>query len=241
MGVLRVRRHGVDLTNSSIRSLPGLAALAAGLMGLALVLALIVVTEDQDQGVSQRIFYIHVPIALTAYFCFGLGAWKALLVLWRGEERYDLESYVAIHQGTIFGALTLITGSIWAKASWGQWWLWSEDQLVLFLVLFLFYCAYFMLRFSLEEGARRARSSAVYALFGVVLIPVSFLAIRLAENLIHPTVFTREGPQMSGSMFATFCVAWAAVTLLAYVLYRVELAGKRLDADLRELREVLLR
>jgi len=203
------------------------------------VLALLVVPEDADQGVSQRIFYIHVPIALTSYLCFGLGAWKALLLLWRGGERYDLESYVAIHQGTIFGALTLLTGSIWAKASWGHWWLWSEDQLVLFLVLFLFYCAYFMLRFSLEEGARRARSSAVYALFGVVLIPVSFLAIRLAENLIHPTVFTREGPQMSGSMFATFCVAWAAVALLAYVLYRVELAGKRLDADLRELREAL--
>ncbi len=240
MGVLRVRRYGVDLTISSIRSLPGLTVLTAGLMGLALVLALIVVAEDQDQGVSQRIFYIHVPIALTAYFCFGLGAWKALLLLWRGEERYDLESYVAIHQGTIFGALTLITGSIWAKASWGHWWLWSEDQLVLFLVLFLFYCAYFMLRFSLEDGPRRARSSAVYALFGVVLIPVSFLAIRLAENLIHPTVFTLEGPQMSGSMFATFCIAWVAVTLLAYVLYRVELAGKRLDADLRELREALL-
>jgi len=225
--------------SSAIRSLPGLAALAAGLMGLAIVLALLVAPEDADQGVSQRIFYIHVPIALTAYFCFGLGAWKALLLLWRGEERYDLESYVAIHQGTIFGSLTLITGSIWAKASWGHWWLWSEDQLVLFLVLFLFYCAYFMLRFSLEEGPRRARSSAVYALFGVVLIPVSFLAIRLAEGLIHPTVFTREGPQMSSSMFATFCVSWAAVTLLAYVLYRVELVGKRLDADLRELREAL--
>jgi heme exporter protein C len=209
-------------------------------MGLALVLALVVVPEDADQGVSQRIFYIHVPVALTSYLCFGVGAWKALLLLWRGEERHDLESYVAIHQGTIFGALTLLTGSIWAKASWGHWWVWSEDQLVLFLVLFLFYCAYFMLRFSLEEGARRARSSAVYALFGVVLIPVSFLAIRLAENLIHPTVFTREGPQMSGSMFATFCVCWAAVALLAYVLYRVELAGKRLDTDLRDLREALL-
>ena len=208
-------------------------------MGTAIVMAFFVAPEDANQGVSQRIFYIHVPIALTSYLCFGLGAWKALLLLWRGGERYDLESYVAIHQGTIFGALTLLTGSIWAKASWGHWWLWSEDQLVLFLVLFLFYCAYFMLRFSLEEGARRARSSAVYALFGVVLIPVSFLAIRLAENLIHPTVFTREGPQMSGSMFATFCVAWAAVALLAYVLYRVELAGKRLDADLRELREAL--
>jgi heme exporter protein C len=225
--------------STAIRSLPGLAALAAALMGLAILLALLVAPEDLDQGVSQRIFYIHVPIALTAYFCFGLGAWKALLLLWRGEERYDLESYVAIHQGTIFGVLTLVTGSIWAKASWGHWWIWSEDQLVLFLVLFLFYCAYFMLRFSLEEGPRRARSSAVYALFGVVLIPVSFLAIRLAEGLIHPTVFTLDGPQMSASMFAIFCVSWVAVTLLAYVLYRVELAGKRIDIDLRELREAL--
>jgi heme exporter protein C len=225
--------------STAIRSLPGLAALAAALMGLAILLALLVAPEDLDQGVSQRIFYIHVPIALTAYFCFGLGAWKALLLLWRGGERYDLESYVAIHQGTIFGSLTLITGAIWAKTSWGRWWSWDSDQLVLFLVLFLFYCAYFMLRFSLEEGPRRARSSAVYALFGVVLIPVSFLAIRLAEDLVHPTVFTREGPQMTATMFTAFCVMWAAATLLAYVLYRVELAGKRLDLNLRELREAL--
>jgi heme exporter protein C len=208
-------------------------------MGLALFLALHVAPEDADQGTSQRIFYIHVPIALTAYFCFGLGAWKALMLLWRGGERYDLESYVAIHQGTIFGTLTLLTGAIWAKASWGVWWTWSSRQLVLFLVLFLFYGAYFMLRYSLEEGARRARTSAVYALFGVALIPVSFLAIRLAEDFIHPTVFTRDGPQMTGTMFLAFCVSWAAVTLLAYVLYRVELVGKRLDADLRELRESL--
>jgi heme exporter protein C len=208
-------------------------------MGVALLLALIVAPEDADQGVSQRIFYIHVPIALTAYFCFGLGAWKALRLLWRGEERYDSESYVAIHQGTIFGSLTLITGSIWAKVSWGVWWTWSSNQLVLFLVLFLFYCAYFMLRFSLPEGPQRARSCAVYALFGVVLIPISFLAIRLAQDFIHPTVFTRNGPQMSGTMFLAFCVSWAAVTLLAYTLYRVELAGKRIDADLRELREAL--
>jgi heme exporter protein C len=203
------------------------------------VLAFFVAPEAAVEGVRQRIFYIHVPIALTSYFCFGLGAWKALLLLWRGDERYDLESYVAIHQGTIFGILTLVTGSIWARTSWGVWWDWSSDQLVLFLTLFLFYCAYFMLRFSIEEGPRRARSSAVYALFGVALIPVSFLAIRLAEDLVHPTTFTRDGPQMTATMFTAFCVMWSAMTLLAYVLYRVELAGKRLDSDLRELREVL--
>jgi heme exporter protein C len=219
--------------------LPALAAVTALLVALAIVFAFFVAPEDADQGISQRIFYFHVPIALTAYACFGWAAVKALLLLWRREERYDLESYVAVHQGTIFGALTLATGSIWAKASWGHWWLWSENQLVLFLVLFLFYSAYFMLRFSIEEGPRRANISAVYALFGVVLVPVSFLAIRLAENVIHPTVFTRDGPQMTGTMFLAFCVAWVAITLLAYTLYRVELAGKRLDANLRELREVL--
>ena len=220
-------------------SLSALAALAVALAAASVLMIFFIAPEDADQGLSQKIFYVHVPIALTAYACFGLGAWKALRLLLTRGERYDLESYVAIHQGTIFGALTLITGSIWARASWGVWWTWSSNQLVLFLVLFLFYCAYFMLRFSLEDGPRRARSSAVYALFGVALIPVSFLAIRLASDFIHPTVFTRDGPQMSGSMFATFLVCWGAVTFLAYVLYRVELAGKRLDADLRELREVL--
>jgi heme exporter protein C len=215
-----------------------LPPLAVVLFATAISLIFFWVPEDAEDP-AQRIFYFHVPIALTAYSCFGWGAWKALRLLWKRDERADLESYVAIHQGTIFGALTLVTGSLWAKATWGYWWLWSSRQLVLFLVLFLFYCAYFMLRFSIEPGPRRANLSAVYALFGVVLTPVSFLAIRLAEDFIHPTVFTREGPQMTGTMFATFCVAWAAMTALAYALYRVELVGKRLDANLRDLREAL--
>jgi heme exporter protein C len=216
-----------------------LAVVLVAAMTGAMLMIFFVAPEDADQGLSQRIFYFHVPIALTAYGCFALGAWKALRLLWVGGDRYDLESYTAIHQGTIFGALTLITGAIWAKASWGVWWSWSSNQLVLFLVLFLFYCAYFMLRFSIEPGPRRERISAVYALFGVALIPVSFFAIRLASDFIHPTVFTRDGPQMTDSMFAAFCVAWGAILLLAYVMYRVELAGKRIDASLRELREAL--
>ena len=202
-------------------------------------LALLWVPEDADQGPSQRIFYLHVPIALTAYVCFGWGAWKALRLLWTGDLRHDLESYTAVHMGTIFGTLTLITGSIWARASWSVWWSWGSRQLVLFLVLFLFYAAYFMLRFSLPDGPGRARISAVYALFGVVLIPISFLAIRLAEDIVHPVVFNQDGPQMSGQMFFTFCVCLAGTLLLAGALYLNELAGKRLDVRLRELREAL--
>jgi heme exporter protein C len=215
------------------------AALAGVLIGTAIALIAFYVPVDADQGLSQKIFYFHVPIALTSYGCFGWGAWKALRHLWTRQEGADLESYVAIHLGVIFGAMTLVTGSIWARASWGVWWAWSSHQLVLFLVLFLFYCAYFMLRFSVEPGPRRANLSAVYAIFGVVLIPVSFLAIRLADDFIHPTVFTSHGPQMSGSMFFTFCVAWAALLATASALYRIELTGKRIDARLRELRELI--
>ena len=210
-----------------------------GLLVSGVVLALFWAPEDADQGFSQRIFYIHVPVALTAYACFGWGAWKALRLLWLRDERYDLESYTAIHIGIIFGLLTLATGSIWARTSWGVWWSWGERQLVLFLVLFLFYAAYFMLRYSVEPGRQRANISAVYALFGVVLIPISFLAIRLAERFIHPVVFTRDGPQMPAEMFIAFLFCLGGVLALAATLYHVELAGKRLDIHLRELREAL--
>jgi heme exporter protein C len=216
-----------------------LALAAFGLLVAGVVLALFWAPEDADQGFSQRIFYIHVPVALTAYAGFGWGAWKALRLLWLRDERYDLESYTAIHIGVIFGLLTLATGSIWAKTSWGVWWSWGERQLVLFLVLFLFYAAYFMLRYSVEPGRQRANFSAVYALFGVVLIPISFLAIRLAERFIHPVVFTREGPQMPWQMFLAFLFCLGGTVALAATLYQIELAGKRLDIHIRELREAL--
>ena len=96
-----------------------------------------------------------------------------------------------------------------------------------------------MLRFSVDAGPQRANLSAVYALFGVILIPVSFAAIRLAKEFLHPRVFTLHGPNFGGWILVTYCVAQAAMLVLAYTLYRVEIAGKRLDLRLRELREVL--
>ena len=197
-------------------------------------------TTPPPEGFRQRIFYLHVPVALTAYACFGWAAWKALRLLWTREERYDLESYTAVHIGVIFGVLTLVTGSIWARTSWGVWWTWSERQLVLFLILFLFYSAYFMVRYSVDPGPRRANMSAVYALFGVVLIPVSILAIRLAENLIHPVVFTRDVDEnLTARQLTTFLVCLVGTLALAAALYLNEVAGKRLDRRLRDLREAL--
>jgi heme exporter protein C len=227
-------------TSSSNRSGAILALATFVLLGGGIAMALLWAPEDADQGPSQRIFYVHVPLAITAYACFIWGAWKGLRLLMTRNERHDLESYTAVHLGLIFGLLTLATGSIWAKISWGVWWSWGERQLVLFLILFLFYSAYFMLRYSLEPGAARANICAVYALVGVVLIPVSFLAIRLAENFIHPVVFTRDvQDNLPTEMLVTVVVCQAGMLALAATLYRNELLGKQLDERLKELREAL--
>src|SRR5260370_7235857 len=98
---------------------PALAGSAAVLLCGAIALIAYYAPEDADQGLSQKIFYFHVPIALTAYACFGWGAWKALRHLWKGDESAGLESYVPTHQGVIFGALTLLTRSTRATLSCG--------------------------------------------------------------------------------------------------------------------------
>ena len=216
----------------------GAAALAAIVMTAALGMIFFYVPTDADQGYSQRIFYFHVPIAMTTYALFGVGALNAARFLWSGEPALDLKSYVPMHLGTIFGTLTLVTGSLWAHISWGTWWDWSSTELNTFLIIFLFYCAYFMLRFSIEPGEKRARYSAVYALLGVGLIPVSVLAVHLGQDIIHPITFGSHGANMDTSMFVTFLVALAAMLSLAYAMYEVEMRGKRLDDRVARLRRL---
>ena len=116
----------------------------------------------------------------------------------------------------------------------------AEKYVTAAYLVFLFYSAYFMLRYSTDPGPRRERNSAVFALFGVALIPVSFLAVRIAGTILHPTVFTHDdGVAMPWEMFLAFCICLGGVLGLAATFYRVELAGKRIDASLKELRELL--
>ncbi|MBC7645354.1 MAG: cytochrome c biogenesis protein CcsA [Thermoleophilia bacterium] len=185
---------------------------------------------------AQKIFYVHVPIAFAAYLAFFVGAWNGLLQLWRGDEAYDIRSYVGIHVGVVFGTLVLITGSVWARAAWGTWWNWGDRQLLVFVILYLYYAAYFMLRFSLEPGRQRMRVSSVYAVLGVVLVPLSFLAIRIASTLIHPIVITRDGLQMTSEMGITFVIG--IVAMLALCIYMMQLET---TVKLRALRLTALR
>jgi heme exporter protein C len=126
----------------------------------------------------------------------------------------------------VFGTLVLLTGSIWAKAAWGVWWQWQDRQLLVFLTLYLFYGAYFVLRFSIDPGRARAKTSAVFAVLGVALVPLSFLAIRIADTLIHPIVLTGDEHTMSGAMWGTFFVGVVGFAALAVWMLQLETAAK---------------
>ena len=78
----------------------------------------------------------------------------------------------------IFGVAVLITGSIWAKASWGHWWVWDEPTLVSFLIVFLLYATYYPFRYAIEDRERQARYASVFAITAGAFVPLNFLAVR---------------------------------------------------------------
>jgi heme exporter protein C len=133
----------------------------------------------------------------------------------------------------------LATGSIWARASWGKWWVWDEPTLVSFLIVFLLYATYYPLRYAIEDRDRQARYASVFAITAGAFVPLNFLAVRLAESLLHPRVFATAEGGMPGSMWLTFLVSLAGIGLLWVTLVRFELTAKRASAQLSRLRRAL--
>jgi heme exporter protein C len=202
----------------------------------ALALVFFYAPNDADQGFVQKIFYIHVPMAIVALCGFVAGGIFAIRHLRSGDRSWDMRSYVAIHLSIILGLAVLITGAIWAKASWGHWWLWDEPVLVSFLVVFLLYCVYYPLRFSIEDPERQARYSSVFAITAGAFVPLNFMAVRLAEKYTHPRVLSQTGGSMPGEMRLTFLVALVGVTLLFVTLWKLELTAKHASMQLKRLR-----
>jgi len=194
---------------------------------------------DADQGFVQKIFYVHVPLAIVALCGFVAGGIFGLLHLRSRDRSYDIKSYVAIHMSIIFGTVVLITGAIWAKAAWGHWWVWDEPVLVSFLVVFLLYCVYYPLRFSIEDPDRQARYSSVFAIAAGAFVPINFAAVRMAESFTHPRVLSQTGGSMPGEMRLTFFVGILAVTLLFVTLWKFELTSKNASMTLKRLRRRL--
>jgi heme exporter protein C len=195
--------------------------------------------KEADQGIIQKIFYVHVPLAIVALLGFVGGAVLAIKQLRTRSREWDMRSYVAIHLSLVFAVGALITGSIWAKASWGHWWVWDEPVLVSFLIVFLLYCCYQPLRFSIEDPERQARYASVFAIAAGAFVPINFMAVRLATAHIHPRVLSKTGGDLPGEMRLTFLVSLLGVALLFLTLWKVELTAKNASAMLKKLRRRL--
>ena len=194
---------------------------------------------DADQGFIQKIFYLHVPLAMCSLAGFVAGGIFAIAHLRTGKSIYDVRSYVSIHLSVIFGVGVLITGSIWAHASWGKWWVWDEPTLVSFLIVFLLYATYYPFRYAIEDPDRQARYASVFAVTAGAFVPLNFLAVRMAQSLVHPRVFATTNGGLPGSMMLTFLVSLAAIALLWVTLVKLELTAKSASGQVKRLRRAL--
>jgi heme exporter protein C len=222
------------------RGLRGLALATVATITVALTLVFFYAPLDADQGFIQKIFYIHVPLAIVSLCGFVFGGLLAIGHLRTGDRRWDMRSYVAIHLSLIFAVGGLITGSIWAKASWGHWWVWNEPTLVSFLIVVLMFATYQPLRFSIEDPERQARYASVFAIVAGAFVPLNFIAVRLAQGFVHPRVLTLTGGHLPGSMRLTFLVSLAGIVLLFTTLWKYEMAAKNARMQTRALRRMLL-
>jgi heme exporter protein C len=222
------------------RGLRGLSLATISTISVALALVFFYAPLDADQGFVQKIFYIHVPLAIVSLCGFILGGLLAVGHLRTGDRRWDMRSYVAIHMALIFGIGALITGSIWAKASWGHWWVWNEPTLVSFLIVVLLFATYQPLRFAIEDPERQARYASVFSIVAGAFVPMNFIAVRLAQQYVHPRVLTLTGGNLPGSMRLTFLVSFVGIALLYTTLWKYEMAAKNARMQIRGLRRALL-
>jgi heme exporter protein C len=222
------------------RGLRGLAIVTAITISTALVLVFFYAPLDADQGFIQKIFYIHVPLAIVSLCGFVLGGLFGVRHLRTGDRKWDMRSYVAIHMALIFGIAGLFTGSIWAKASWGHWWVWRDPTLVSFLIVLLLFATYQPLRFSIEDPERQGRYASVFAIVAGAFVPMNFIVVRLSQGFVHPRVLTLTGGSLPGPMRLTFAVSLAGIALLYATLWKYEMAAKNARGQVRAVRRALL-
>jgi heme exporter protein C len=226
-----------------------LSAYGKGLRPLSIATAIVLLAgfalaafyapEDADQGIIQKIFYVHVPMGIVALCGFVAGGIFGLQHLRTRERAYDLKAYVAIHLSLVLAVGVLLTGSIWARGSWGSWWVWDEPMLVSFLIVFLLYATYQPLRFSIEDPERQARYASVFAVVAGAFVPLNFAAVRMAESYVHPRTLGTTTGGMPGEMMLTFLVCLAGMALLFVTLWKYEMAAKHARFRIRALRRRL--
>lgn len=192
----------------------------------------------EAEQMAQRIFYFHVAAGWVGYLAFGVTAAAGVLYLLKRQRRFDNIAVSSAEIGVVFTAANLVSGSVWARPTWGTWWSWDDPRLTLAAIVLLVYIAYLMLRNAIDEPERRARLASIYGIVGFLSVPLSFISVRIWRT-IHPAVIgtasetSQGGFDMSGNMVMVLLYAIFTFSLLYVVLlhYRLRLENLREQVD----------
>jgi heme exporter protein C len=220
----------------------GLTAVSAGLVLVAIYLALVGAPEANLQSetgrYAQRIIYFHIATAWVGFLAFFVTFVGGLAFLRSQKRIWDIVALSSAEIGTVFMLGVLVSGSIWAKPAWGVWWVWDE-RLTISLIQFLVYVGYLMLRSAVEDPTRRARFGAVYGIVAFISVPINFIAIRLWRTQ-HPLMFGTEGGGLSDNMMFAFFFSLATFTVWYVTLMWHRIRLERLRDGLEQLKQKML-
>lgn len=209
--------------SSTWRKVYWLAALAS--LAAALGMLVLYTPDEATMGPIQKIFYLHMPLAINTFLACMTVFIASIGYMLQRRTWWDDLATAAAKVAVLLCSGVLITGMIWGKSAWGQWWTWSP-RLTFSLMLWLLYVVYLVVRNSIESPQRRAVVSAVYGISAFIDVPLVWLSARLIPD-IHPS-----GIALTGEMKLTLALWFVPVTLMAValILMRYEL-NRRQRAD----------
>lgn len=209
--------------------LDGLGWLTLIVITLGLYLAFVYAPTEAQMGSIQRIFYFHLGADTVGLGAIFVAAVAGIIYLRTGNSRYDHVSLASMELGFVFGAIALATGMIWARPVWGTWWTW-DPRLTTFLILWLLYIAYLMLRASARDDPRMARIAAVFSIVGLADVPLVIIAPRIWRG-ISPVLFGVNDVQQFTFNMTPEMVQTLVVCIIGMVLLYVYLLGQRVRLE----------
>ena len=186
---------------------------------------------------TQKIFYLHVPVAVTSFAAMFFTAFYGVRFLMTKDRRYDLRARIATTIALVFILATMVSGDLWTRFEWGRWWVW-EPRLTTYFILMLLVIGYFILRNAIDDPERRATFAAVFGIVAFIDAPISFLVTRLIPSSIHPVVF-RTDSGLPPKMLIPFLLGLFGMLMVAFALYRIALAINESAQVVEDLKERL--
>lgn len=215
----------------------GLAALltTAGLIGTFYVTPL----EVKEIGFTQKIFYFHVPMAITSGVAFAVTLLASIAYLVTKDLKWDVWARVGAELGLVFGAALLSMGILWTRSTWGVWWTW-DPRLTSYLVVVLLYGAYFVLRSSVDNAGERARYAASIGILGYITVIFTMVSTRILRTA-HPVLFKlgKSGFEsgIEHQMLLTFLSAMFAMFALCAALLVAKVTIENLSEEIEDLKD----